>query len=267
MTTTKIDSSDSATQATKLEELKSALSKNLEDHKSKLAADLEIRKHELTLSREDTSRSARLAEVIYLEAGQHMRSLNALFWQIPGLAIAVTGGLWFGASTMTDPGTRQWVLWFTALADLLLIIVLFRMRYLFQLSLDFQLAYEASERNARVDSAPKRKGFRYLVVSLWAILLLGASVVSLVGACNPDQVEHYSVRERLRLRVHVDPTPAGISAPEPSPIATMPLAPATPASNPAQVAASASLAPVAAAAPPALASAPTAPAPAAAQAK
>ncbi|MGJ7505666.1 hypothetical protein ACSFBF_35330 [Variovorax sp. ZT5P49] len=133
MTTNETALSDSAT--TKLEVLKSTLSRNVEDHKSKLATDLEIRKHELTLAREDASRSARLAEVIYLEAGQHMRSLNALFWQIPGLAIAVTGGLWFGASTLMEPGARRWVLLFTALADLLLIIVLFRMRFLFQLSL------------------------------------------------------------------------------------------------------------------------------------
>lgn len=216
MTTTEASSSDSATQAERLEELKSSLSKGLEDHKSKLATELELRKHELTLAREDTARNARLAEVIYLEAGQHMRSLNALFWQIPGLAIAVTGGLWFGASTLMEPGARRLVLSFTALADFLLIFVLFRMRYLFQLSLGFQLAYEANERNTRVGAGPKSGRFRYLVVSLWALLLLGATVVSVVGALNPEQVEHYSVRDRLKQGASAPSASAGIVAPSPT---------------------------------------------------
>jgi hypothetical protein len=255
MTTNETALSDSA--ATKLEVLKSTLSRNVEDHKSKLATDLEVRKHELTLAREDASRSARLAEVIYLEAGQHMRSLNALFWQIPGLAIAVTGGLWFGASTLMDPAARRLVLSFTALADFLLIFVLFRMRYLFQLSLGFQLAYEAGERKAKGDAAPKSGRFRYLVVSLWALLLLGAVAVSVVGACNPDQIEHYSVRERVRQGAGASSTLAGTSAPVASPTATEPTPSVSQIAPPVQAAASVPAAP---------ASAPT-PASAAAQSK
>jgi len=246
--TTRDNSSDSAT--AKLEVLKSTLSRDVEDHKSKLAIHLEVRKHELTLAREDASRSARLAEVIYLEAGQHMRSLNALFWQIPGLAIAVTGGLWFGASTLMDPAARRLVLSFTALADFLLIFVLFRMRYLFQLSLGFQLAYEAGERNAKVDAAPKSERFRYLVVSLWALLLLGAVAVSVVGACNPDQIEHYSVRERVRQGAGASSALAGTSAPVGSPTATEPPTPSVPQiTTPVQAAASVPTAPASASTP------------------
>ncbi|HCF1128981.1 TPA: hypothetical protein NH771_004737, partial [Pseudomonas aeruginosa] len=42
-------------------------------------------------------------ELSYLEAGQHLRSLNQQLWQVPSMVIAITGGIWYvAASTSGD---------------------------------------------------------------------------------------------------------------------------------------------------------------------
>ena len=69
-------------------------------------------------------------ELNFLEAGQHMQALNQLMWQAPTMAIAVTGGLWYGAATVDADAARSVVFAFTRLVGLLTIVTLFRLRHL-----------------------------------------------------------------------------------------------------------------------------------------
>lgn len=50
----------------------------------------------------------KLQEIIYLEAGQHMRALNQLMWQIPSFVIAVNGGLWYATTIANE--SSLWII-------------------------------------------------------------------------------------------------------------------------------------------------------------
>ena len=54
----------------------------------------------------------KLQEITYLEAGQHMRALNQLMWQIPSFVIAVNGGLWY-ATTLANESSLPVLTWFS----------------------------------------------------------------------------------------------------------------------------------------------------------
>ncbi|EPK2986585.1 hypothetical protein H2846_004546, partial [Escherichia coli] len=58
----------------------------------------------------------KLQEIIYLEAGQHMRALNQLMWQIPSFVIAVNGGLWY-ATTLANENSLWIIFLVLALFD------------------------------------------------------------------------------------------------------------------------------------------------------
>jgi hypothetical protein len=152
----------------------------LESCKEQASERLEKLKHTLTLERESVGRAEKAREVQFLEAGQNMRALNALMWQVPGIAVAVTGGLWYGTSTIADDTAKAAVLGFTAVINALLIIVLWRVRFLFQQNLAIQLEYTQVERRTSIVG--------YVVVTVWSALLLIASSLSVAAALNPARV-------------------------------------------------------------------------------
>lgn len=139
---------------------------NTEKLRHKLALELEARKWEY-----------RRLEIQYLEAGQHFRSLNQLMWQIPGMAIAITGGLWYGASTVTADQPRAWVFSFVAIVDVLTIVILWRIRHLIQNHINYQSLFAGKA----IQDEGKRT-----VIKCWSATLFAAAVISVVAACNPE---------------------------------------------------------------------------------
>lgn len=72
-----------------------------------------------------------LALASYNQNFENFRSLNALMWQIPLIAMTLTGGLWFGVSSIKDmPLMRAGLLLLAAIGDFGLIIVLARLRHI-----------------------------------------------------------------------------------------------------------------------------------------
>lgn len=79
----------------------------------------------------------KLQEIIYLEAGQHMRALNQLMWQIPSFVIAVNGGLWY-ATTIANESSLWIIFSVLALFDVTTIVSLYRLRYLIEMKIEKQ---------------------------------------------------------------------------------------------------------------------------------
>lgn len=75
-----------------------------------------------------------LALAAYNQNTETFRALNALMWQIPLIAMTLTGGLWFGvASISKDSGLsflRPGLLLLAGVGDLLLIVILERLRHI-----------------------------------------------------------------------------------------------------------------------------------------
>jgi hypothetical protein len=117
-------------------------------------------------------------ELIFLEAGQHMRALNQLMWQAPTMAIAVTGGLWYGAATIDADAARSWVFTFASLVDLLTIATLVRLRQL--------IGNEIRTQQVLAGPSPASSLPRHFVIACWATALIAAAAIGLVGAVKAD---------------------------------------------------------------------------------
>ncbi|MEK9212859.1 hypothetical protein [Sphingomonas sp. 2378] len=71
-----------------------------------------------------------MALAAYNQNSENFRSLNSLMWQIPLIAMTLTGGLWFGVSKVEGmPGLRVSLLLLAAGCDVGLMIVLQRLRF------------------------------------------------------------------------------------------------------------------------------------------
>jgi len=98
------------------------------------------------------------------------------------MVIAITGGIWYAAST-SDDFPRTLALYFAAVVNLLTIPIILRLRQLIGKHINFQLQF-----NKQKDS----KG-NYTVITCWILLLLTATSLSLTGAYN---VEKFSTKKR-----------------------------------------------------------------------
>ena len=77
----------------------------------------------------------RKEELQFLEAGQHLRSLNQFLWQAPGMAIAITGGIWYGITMFSAPAAKIAALLFVAMFNFATILVICRLRSLIAIQL------------------------------------------------------------------------------------------------------------------------------------
>lgn len=70
----------------------------------------------------------------YNQNSETFRTLNALMWQVPLIAMTLTGGLWFGVSSIPNTPELSWLrpalLMLAGIGDLLLIVILQRLRFL-----------------------------------------------------------------------------------------------------------------------------------------
>ncbi|KHA62668.1 hypothetical protein NI18_21505 [Sphingomonas sp. Ant20] len=72
-------------------------------------------------------------KVIYEQLCNDFRSLNGFLWQTPLIIMTLTGGLWFAvASFDMSEMARSRLLLFATLANIIMIIALFRLRYVMQ---------------------------------------------------------------------------------------------------------------------------------------
>lgn len=125
----------------------------------------------------DTEQQKLLAS--YSQNSESFRSLNQQMWQIPLISMTLTGGLWFGVSKAdTSPLFQISLLALTAAANIGLLVILFRLRYVMQRHLDWLEAFNA----AGFVGAPGTSFLTrpFVVRSTFQLLLFLAAITSLV---------------------------------------------------------------------------------------
>lgn len=138
----------------------------------------------------------KLQEIIYLEAGQHMRALNQLMWQIPSFVIAVNGGLWY-ATTIANESSLWIIFSVLALFDVTTIVSLYRLRYLIEMKIEKQKNIEDPMNNPILSDLTSQSGFiftaqsqpkpkSYIVVSCWTAMLVTCFAVNIFGLYSPQ---------------------------------------------------------------------------------
>jgi len=113
------------------------------------------------------------------------RSLNQIMWQIPVLAMTLTGGLWFGVSKLEDDPVLLTVLLLTAVVgNLTLVAILYRFRHVMGCYLEW---LKATYPDGYVDASPNPKSESRLerfcnadktVRNLFSFLLYWAAILS-----------------------------------------------------------------------------------------
>jgi hypothetical protein len=134
-------------------------------------------KHLHALELEEQKWAYRKEELQYLEAGQHLRSLNQLMWQVPSLAIGITGGLWYGATLVNDETTRRFLLTFSAIVDFLTVVTLWRLRSIIGMHIAHQ---------RRFANLTDHDRFRRTVIICWSVALITAATGGATGTCFPS---------------------------------------------------------------------------------
>jgi hypothetical protein len=126
-------------------------------------------------------------KVAYEQNAQHLRSLNQFLWQVPTIAITLTGGLWYGVTKIDAFIVREGLLSFAALSDVLLVIVLLRVRFLFGQYLAAQRGF-----NPRFEIKSEAGPWilpGWTVVTCFVALLLAGAAGSLYGAWHLKDID------------------------------------------------------------------------------
>lgn len=158
--------------------------------------------------REEAEKALQLErdKTCFQQNSEHLRSLNHLMWQVPLIAMTVTGGLWYGIAQQGVVGDiRKPLLLFACLANLSLIFVMIRVRHIFEKILDLTKPFSS---NAIADT---KKFFlpEKSVLVIFCVLLGFSSVISFVGAVMPDKLfnkykisENSGQQDALRTRAY-----------------------------------------------------------------
>lgn len=123
----------------------------------------------------------------YDQHSESFRSLNTQLWQVPIIAMTLTGGLWFGVHTVKmDDFMLTAILSFCGLCDIMFIVILFRVRLIMSLLLEkislFNPEFAIDTNNTNKGNCLLRKN--NLVVYLFSLMLLFAAMISfLVAFC------------------------------------------------------------------------------------
>jgi hypothetical protein len=126
-------------------------------------------------------------KVTFEENSEHLRSLNTILWQVPLIAMTLTGGLWFGVSQEGMVGDmRRLLLLFAGLANLGLIVVMIRVRYVFERILDAARTFNP---HTTVDTQGEWLLVRERVVLIvFCLLMLCAAGISLGAAVASEKL-------------------------------------------------------------------------------
>jgi len=124
-------------------------------------------------------------KVCYEQNCLQMRSLNQIMWQVPMIAMTLTGGLWFGVNSAVSLAeeVRDTLFIFCGVADFLMILIIQRVRSVMDAYLDKIRAF--SEENYP-DTSKKKAGFlaERGVCNTFSLLLLFASALSFIAICK-----------------------------------------------------------------------------------
>lgn len=149
---------------------------------------LERLKYQLSSKLEAQKWDYRKQELKYLEAGQHLRALNQIMWQVPSMAIALTGGLWYGTTLLDSAKPRIALLLFAFLVNFVTIFVLFRLRSIIEKQILIQNRFaEGVPLKTDEPDSPKKERDR-IVVKCWSALLVGAAILSVAAAFSPSEL-------------------------------------------------------------------------------
>ena len=119
------------------------------------------------------------AKAAYEQNFEQFRALNQTMWQVPVIAMTLTGGLWFGAAKLGDMFAFQYSLLVLAmLANLGLVIVLTRVRYVMG---EYLRAIKEFHPSAFVGAEGKGLHAAETVAITFRVLLLLSAVISLIG--------------------------------------------------------------------------------------
>ncbi|MET3139339.1 hypothetical protein AAKU61_003720 [Undibacterium sp. GrIS 1.2] len=142
---------------------------------TKMTTNAELVKHRMNLALEAQKWEYKKQELVFVEAGQHIRSLNVTLWQVPSMAIAITGGLWYGISLFDQEAVKIAALIFTSLVDLVTVRIIWRLRAVMSGYLTAQLSFQS------LTDAGKPK---HVVMWCWTIILFAAALLGVLGAAN-----------------------------------------------------------------------------------
>lgn len=134
-------------------------------------------------SREEADRQRNFDrdKVCFEQNSEHLRSLNGLMWQVPLIAMTLTGGLWYGIAQLQPQSIVVLGLLILAITtDFLLIIVMQRMRFIFSKILDKTREFHPTG-SANTNHKILKNS---LVCWIFCFLLLIAALLSVYGACN-----------------------------------------------------------------------------------
>lgn len=133
--------------------------------------------------------------IVYEQLCQDFRQLNNVMWQVPVLAMTLTGGIWFGISTVRSAPWIEVALWLlAAISNGAFIRVLWRLRKgvmepILEAMCDF--------------NGFKRPSGRYTVIRAFTAVLSTAVFISFVGAVSSLQSVSYGetsdTAEKIRL--------------------------------------------------------------------
>lgn len=127
-------------------------------------------------------------KVCYEQNCEQFRAMNQLMWQVPLVAITVTGGLWFAAIDVTNAASYKGALFMlAAVLDLSLVFVLIRVRYVMG---QYLRMIEAFNPGSFV-SAPGNSLFTqsHVVIFAFSVALLIAASGSVLGIFKPDWLQ------------------------------------------------------------------------------
>lgn len=119
-------------------------------------------------------------KLCYEQNFEQFRAMNQIMWQVPLLAITITGGLWYAALGVDAAAAFRGPLFLLgALLDFALIVILWRVRFVMAAYLQ---ELERFNPSAFVRASGKGPLHRpYTVVAAFSVALGGAGIGSLIG--------------------------------------------------------------------------------------
>lgn len=116
-------------------------------------------------------------KAVYGQLCGDFRSLNGFLWQTPLIFTTLTGGLWFAVASLDlTHDARVWILRFAAVANILMIVALYRLRSVMQRILVKIASYDNRPIGRR----------NYIIVTCFAALLAVAALGSWMASLDPN---------------------------------------------------------------------------------
>ncbi|MGT2457645.1 hypothetical protein ACU4GI_47785 [Cupriavidus basilensis] len=112
------------------------------------------------------------------------------------MAIAATGGLWYGVTLVDGSLAKIGLLGFAAIIDFLTVVIVARIRWVLHKPLKIQKAFEG--RNGKENAG--------LIVGCWILMLLTATGLSVLGAFNTHELMKKTAPAALPIECKVDST-------------------------------------------------------------